>query len=347
MNWIEAEGPSADIVLSTRIRLARNLENYPFPSRHIARSLSDVVSLVASRVEVATDLVCHDVHRFHPLELHLLVERHLVSPAFVNSPLPRAVAINQAGTQSLMVNEEDHLRIQSLLSGMQFGAGWEMTRSLTGRLAEGLEFARDPQFGFLTACPSNLGTGMRASAMLHLPGLVHLRALESLMGQMASVGLTIRGLYGEGSACNGHLVQLSNQVTLGLDEAAILAKVESVCQQLLQYEQSARSQLMENQKVVLEDRSWRSFGLLCHARQLSGQEAIEHFSNLRLGVSLGILPRLSIPTLNRLLVQTRAANLQVEAGREIHPSERDVLRAGVVRQILRVELERLDGSGPR
>lgn len=341
--WIDTAGPQCEIVLSTRIRLARNLEHYPFPSRNRAANLADVVGLVVARVREATNLKCHDVFRLHPLELQLLVERHLVSPAFISSPFPRAIGIDESGTQSLMVNEEDHLRIQSLVSGLDLQTAWEKSRKLCTQLEDGLEFAYDHQFGYLTSCLSNVGTGMRASAMVHVPGLAYVQALDAISQQVSCLGLTIRGLYGEGSSCSGHLVQLSNQVTLGLSERDILSKVETVCQQLLQYEHSARAQLMTNQRTWLEDKCWRSFALLSSARIMTGEEALQHFSNLRLGVALEILPGYLKPRLNRLLVNTRAANLQMEAGRELNSEERDVVRASVIRNLLS-ENPQLPGS---
>jgi protein arginine kinase len=344
-HWIDTVGPQSDIVLSTRIRLARNLEQYPFPSRNQAAHLADVVALVVARVREATNLNCHDVFRLHPLELHLLVERHLASPAFVSSPLPRAIGIDESGVQSLMVNEEDHLRLQSLVSGLDLRNAWEKSRELCSQLEQGLEFAYDEQFGYLTSCLSNLGTGMRASAMVHVPGLAYVQALDAITHQVSCLGLTIRGLYGEGSSCSGHLVQLSNQVTLGLTEREILQKVETVCLQLIQYEHSARAQLMSTQRTWLEDQCWRSFALLGSARLMTGDEALRHFSNLRLGVALELLPGYLKPRLNSMLVKTRGANLQLEAGRELSGEERDVVRASVIRNLMVESPSLSDGRG--
>ena len=341
LDWLSGEGPRTEVVLSTRVRLARNLERYPFPSRGHAPSLAEVFELVGSKLLTAADslglsgpMTYLDVTRIHPLELQLLVERHLASPAFASSPLPRGLGLTEDGTLSLMVNEEDHLRVQCLLSGLQLEEAWRQAAQLETFLAQSLDFAYDSQFGFLTACPSNIGTGLRASAMVHLPGLAWLKALEPITQQIAQLGLTVRGVYGEGSCCTGHLLQISNQVTLGLNEEDILTKLHAVCEQLVHYETSARQQLQESQKLAMEDQVWRSYALLRNARLMESAEVMEHLSMVRLGVHLGLLPPISVGTLNSLMVRTRPANLQVEAGRELKPAERDAMRAEVIRKLL-------------
>jgi len=333
-SWLAELGPQHGIVLSSRIRLARNLEGYPFPTLGRPAPLADVLALLASRARKLPNFTSLDMYRLHPLETHLLVERHLISPAFAASNLPRSLFLSDDSQLSLMFNEEDHLRLQCLLPGLQLEEAWTRAAATEDFLAQELNFAFDEQFGYLTSCPSNLGTGLRASAMLHLPALAWLQALESIFQQVSQLGLTVRGIYGEGSPASGHLVQVSNQVTLGPGETEIVAKIEAVCQQLIQYECNARQQLLREQRLPLEDRCWRSLSILREARILESQEAMEHLSMLRLGVDLQILPGIPLESLNEILVRIRPAGLQMESGHELSPPERDVVRARLLREFL-------------
>jgi len=333
--WVGNMGPQQGVVLSSRIRLARNLEDYPFPPCSRAGSLSDVLMLIVNRAHQLPEHTILDMYRVHPLEAQLLVERHLISPGFAGSNRPRALILSPDSSISLMVNEEDHLRLQCLMPGLQFDEAFESACKMEDFLAEELRFAFDPQFGYLTSCPSNAGTGLRASAMLHLPGLAWLNALDNVFQQVGQLGLTVRGLYGEGTQSAGHLVQLSNQVTLGPSESEILAKISAVCDQLIHYECSARAQLLKEQRLVLEDRCWRSLAILREARLLESHEAMQHLSMLRLGVDLQVLPPISISLLNEMLVRIRPAGLQMESGHELAPGERDVVRARMLREMLR------------
>lgn len=332
--WLGDLGPQQGVVLSTRVRLARNLEGYPFPPCSRPSQLSDVLALLTDRARQLNQYTLLDMYRVHPLEAQLLVERHLISPNFATSNLPRGLVLSQDSRISLMLNEEDHLRLQCLLPGLQIQECWRQAATVEDFLGVALNFAFDDQFGYLTSCPSNVGTGMRASAMLHLPGLAWIHALESVVQQVAQLGLTVRGLYGEGSASSGHLVQVSNQVTLGPREEEILTKLQAVCEQLIHYECSARKQLMTEQRLLLEDRCWRSFAILREARLLESAEAMEHLSMVRLGVDLKLLPEVPLALLNDLLVRIRPAGLQMESGHELSPGERDVVRARLVRGAL-------------
>jgi protein arginine kinase len=332
--WLGELGPQQGIVLSSRIRLARNLEGYPFPPLSRPAALADALGIFLHRARQLPEVSVLDMYRVHPLEAQLLVERHLISPAFATSQQPRALLLSADSRLSLMLNEEDHLRLQCLVPGLQIAAAWQQASEAERFLGEGLEFAFDEQFGYLTSCPSNVGTGLRVSAMLHLPGLAWIQALESIFQQVGQLGLTVRGLYGEGTQSVGHLVQVSNQVTLGPSEEQILTKIEAVCQQLIQYESSARQQLLREQRLVLEDRCWRSLAILREARLLESGEALEQLSMVRLGCDLQILPPIPMEILNELLVRIRPAGLQMESGHELSPAERDVVRARLVREML-------------
>lgn len=333
--WVGQLGPQQNVVLSTRVRLARNLDGYPFPGSCRPGSLGDVLSLLANRASQMEDFTIVDMYRLHPLEAQLLVERHLISPVFASSNLPRGLVLSEDSRLSLMINEEDHLRLQCLMPGLQFEVAWQEAAQTEKFLAQELSFAFDDQFGFLTSCPSNVGTGLRASAMLHLPGLAWMNALEAMFQQIAQLGLTVRGIYGEGTPTAGHLVQISNQVTLGPSEEEIIAKIGAVCEQVIQYECSARQQLLHDRRLAMEDRCWRSLAILREARLLESAEAMEHISMLRLGVDLGLLPGLPLELLNDMLVRIRPAGLQMESGHELTPAERDVVRARLLRELLR------------
>lgn len=333
VGWLSAEGPQGPIVLSTRLRLARNLARYSFPAHGTAEGLLKVVEDVGGAV-ARQDLQYLLMHQLPAIDHHLLVERHLISPAFCTSVLPRGLGLKKDGTVSLMVNEEDHIRLQVLLSGLQFERAWQIASQLDDVLSQSLEIAYDSQFGFLTACPSNVGTGLRASVMLHLPGLAWLKALDSIANQVAQMGLTVRGLYGEGTRSAGNLLQISNQVTLGPAEEDILAKLNGVAMQLIHYENSARAELQRGFGPNLQDRVWRCLGVLCHARLMESAEAMEHLSLIKLGTELELLPEIPGPVLNRLMIRIRPANLQKEAGRELDPMERDVARARLLRDTL-------------
>jgi len=334
LSWLSGRGPESEIVLSTRLRLARNLEEFPFPPGCPPGHLAQVVTLVGVQVEKLRELTFHQMYSLKPLELHLLVERHLISPAFMASNQPRGLALSGDGGVAIMINEEDHLRLQCLWPGMAFDEAWGCISGVEERLAEGLRFAFDEQFGYLTACPSNVGTGLRASAMLHLPALGWLKALDNLVPQVAQVGLTVRGVYGEGSRSAGHLLQISNQVTLGPTEEDILANIGRVTLQLVNYERSAREQLLSTQGGQVEDRVWRCLGILASARLMVSAEALEHLSMVRLGVDLGFLPPIPLEDLNALMVRIRPASLQVEAGRDLEPGARDATRAELLREAL-------------
>ncbi|MEW6283263.1 MAG: protein arginine kinase [Candidatus Eremiobacterota bacterium] len=338
--WLSNQ-PGGTVVLSTRLRLARNLEGHPFPARAQPSWLEAVLACVGTALKAEAPglgLSLVRLDRLSRLNQELLVERHLVSPALLTHPHARAVALRDDGTLSVMVNEEDHLRLQALLPGGDYEAAWRLVDEVDDRLEQHLDYAFDDRLGYLTACPTNVGTGMRASAMLHLPALNwdvwKTRAMEQIVAQIAHMGLTVRGLYGEGSQVSGNLFQVSNQVTLGNTEQEILSRVTLITDQLVSYELGAREELRRRLGGLLEDRVWRSWGLLRHARMMTTAEALEHLSMLRLGTDLGILPSLPPGSLNRLQVAIRPANLQAVVGRDLEPAERDFARATVVREAL-------------
>lgn len=341
--WLSGEGPAADVVVSTRVRLARNLTDAPFPTRMDGEAAGTVIARVERGVaELGDDLGPMTLHRLReipPLQRRALVEEHLISPRLAQAAERAALVLRADEGASVMVNEEDHLRLQALASGLALEGVWDRVNRMDDALERHLDYAWSPRLGYLTACPTNTGTGMRASVMMHLPGLVMAKQDQPLFSALAKVGVAVRGLYGEGTAAYGNVFQLSNQVTLGQSEREILVSLQGVCRQVIDRERKVRGQLHRTRRVELEDRVWRAYGILTTARVMSTREAMGLLSDLRLGVDLGILSGLEGRVLNELRVQASPAVLQVIEGRDLDPAERDVRRAELIRR-------RLRGTGP-
>lgn len=333
--WMAGTGEASDVVVSSRVRLARNLEGNPFPQR--------LEPAAAESILVRTENVIYrwpggwEVIRLGeltPLQLRVLVEKHLISPGHAQNPAHRGLALNEDETEAIMINEEDHLRIQALQPDLDLVGTWSRSAELDDRLEQDLDFAFDADLGYLSACPTNVGTGLRTSVMVHLPALTYTRRIGPLLGGFAKMGLAVRGLYGEGTEPAGHLFQISNQVTLGRTEAEIIRSIESVARQVLDAERAAREYLLEEGPERLQDRVGRAWGILLGARILSGEEAMRLLSDLRLGVEMNLVDGVSRKTLSELLVITRPGFLERSAGREMERMERDVQRANLVRERL-------------
>ncbi|MBX5465337.1 MAG: protein arginine kinase [Clostridia bacterium] len=338
-SWLTASGPAADVVVSSRVRLARNLRRHPFPPRLTPAEAQRVVDEVRGALArlgpgPGGRLELVELQALTPLERQVLVERHLISPQHAASELPAALAVDEREGLSLMVNEEEHLRLQSLAPGLQLQAAWEAADRLDDALAEQLDFAFDERLGYLTTCPSNTGTGLRVSAMMHLPALVHSNQAGDLASALARVGVVVRGIYGEGSKAHGNLFQVSNQITLGRSEGELLESLEAVVRQLVERERGARELLYREHRVELEDRVGRAYGILTHAYAISSEEALALLSTLRLGVDLQLLPQVRPEVCNELMVAVGAAGVQYRAGRPLEPAERDVRRAAMIRERL-------------
>jgi len=340
--WMEEGGAEGDVVVSSRVRLARNLSAYPFPhrmSREQAEEVVHAVRLAADRPETVAKVGRLEVTRLAELtgtERRVLVEKHLVSPDFLKGdPTAKAVVLRPDEVLSIMVNEEDHLRLQCLLPGLALDECWEVANRADDALEATLDFAFSEDFGYLTACPTNVGTGLRASVMLHLPGLVGGRMLEDVVSGLGKLGLTVRGLYGEGTRAAGDLFQVSNQITLGRREEDLIGNLKALVRRLVNQEREARRTLYQKERELLEDRIYRSYGILQHARVVSSEEAMKHLSSLRLGISLGLLKGVSYSLIAELMVLSQPAFLMKVVGRELKPYERDVLRARLIRERLR------------
>lgn len=334
--WYEKAGSCGDVVVSTRVRLARNLKQYPFPARASASQREAVERQVKDALLSGNSILSKEF-RFIPLENTTqeeavsLVERHIVSPEFIADRRGKAVLISADESISIMVNEEDHLRIQVLREGFSLKEAAETADRIDTLLSENLDFAFDPELGYLTQCPTNLGTGLRASVMLHLPGLTESGAMPRIASNLSKLGLTIRGTYGEGSKSIGALYQLSNQITLGLSENEAIENLRSITVQLMEEERKARAQISE--EIAWQDKIDRAAGVLKSARVLSSSEFMELLSYIRLGLSTGVLQGVTTQELNALMVNVQPATLMARAGKQLDETQRDVLRADMAREV--------------
>lgn len=335
--WVIAEGASSETILSSRARLARNLTALPFVHRTKKSDLVRIIGKVEHAVQTSATL-SHALFISMPdtnvLDRQFLVERRLISPALAEEHRECGVFIGQAELTSLMVNEEDHLRIQAIQAGLQLEAVWREADRIDTELSQTLDFAFSDDFGYLTACPTNVGTGIRMSVLIHLPGLVLTKNIEPVIRGVTQVGLAVRGLYGEGTEALGNLFQLSNQHTLGRSEADIVTNMDRVVCQILHHERRACETLLHEASSQIEDRVWRAYGVLHYARLLTAHDVIQAISAVRMGLSLGIITTMDVPTLNRLLVLTQSAHVQKLAGQTLEADAQDEARATLIRRLL-------------
>lgn len=337
--WLRGAGPDAEIVISCRVRLARNLNDYPFPSKATSKDRLTVLSLLEKVTEHSRYLngaLFLKLNQLDELDRQFLVERHLISREHASADAGNAVIIGKRELANIMVNEEDHLRLQVLHSGFQLQESWSLINELDNDLQKKIDFAFSPKLGYLTSCPTNVGTGLRASVMLHLPALVLTKQINQVLQAILKLGLAVRGLYGEGTEASGNLFQISNQVTLGKSEEDIISSLEKVIKQIIGHERNARKLLIKNNIKQVEDRVGRAFGVLSNARIISSKEAIELLSTLRMGVDLGTLPQVQRQTINELFLLTQPAHLQKMAGEKLSAEVRDIERASLIREKLHV-----------
>lgn len=335
--WLKGTGPESDIVISSRIRLARNLSEYPFVRRCTEGDKRAILRAARQAVEAIEEwksVEFVDVEPLSELDRQFLVERQLISRELSESEGPRGVAIDGSERFSVMINEEDHLRIQVIRSGLDLKSAWNDAAEIDDRLERKLTFAYLEKLGYLTACPTNVGTGLRVSVMLHLPALVITRQIEKVFRSLQKMNVAVRGLFGEGSQFTGDFYQVSNQITLGRSEEALLQQVEYVVPQLIEYERKARSFLMNNSAHDLHDDVSRAFGILQTAKKISSDETMLYLSKVRMGVNLGLIRELEIPTVNKLLIHTQPAHLQKLRGKILNTTDRNIERAGYLQKHL-------------
>lgn len=325
----------APVVLSTRVRLARNLVDTPFPERANSTQRSDILTKCADQIANLTQMKhggFFDVSELSDLEKQVLVERHLISRELCESDSGSGVFINKDQTCSVMINEEDHLRIQFLKSGFNLRSVWRQIDRFDSSLESGLDVAFSHEFGYLTACPTNLGTALRASVMMHLPGLVISEHMEKVIRAVNQLGITVRGLYGEGSDATGHVFQISNQQTLGESEQAIMSRLGNVLKSIIDHEINARFKYLEENRARLLDQVGRAFGVLQNAHVLSSNEALNLLSLMRLAVDFGMLPEDNRSDVDRLFIECQPGHIQYAAGEGIEPAARDLSRADKLRK---------------
>ena len=347
LGWLDASGPMSNIVLSTRVRLARNLEGVAFnvrSSEEERRRVLEDVDAVWQESALARGGVRFLVDELDPADRLLLHERHLISKELANAAAEKSgkshAAIYLAGSLGLMVNEEDHLRLQVFHSGFALTQAYADLERLDGDLGRALPVAFHQEFGYLTACPTNAGTGLRASVLIHLPGLVLTKEIAKVLQGLNQVGLTFRGLYGEGSEVVGNFFQLSNQTTLGKAEDELLDHLGKIVRQVVTYDEQARQVLLRDAPTIIEDKVWRAYALLRYARSLSFEETMNLLSGVRLGVGLKLIPRLGVYTLNKLLIYTQPAHLAALGVRVPQDAEQRAARASYVRSVLEEEAAR-------
>jgi protein arginine kinase len=347
--WLRGSGPQSDIVISSRIRLARNLADFPFIARATDSDRDEIGRILRERVEklhvtgrFAGQLIYVDVRALEEVDRKFLVERQLISREHAEAEGARGVVIDPREQVSVMINEEDHLRIQVMKSGLDLTAAWEQINELDDLIEARVTYAYNDRFGYLTACPTNVGTGIRVSVMLHLPALVITRQIDKVFRSLQKISLAVRGLYGEGSQATGDFYQVSNQVTLGLSEDELIKKVADVVPVLIDYERQARDFLIRESQETLHDRVSRAYGILRNAQTISSEETMHLLSSVRMGVNLGLINDLEIPTVNQLFIHTQPAHLQKLAGVELDTSDRNIERAAYLRRHLNGERPRAD-----
>ncbi|MDP4092311.1 MAG: protein arginine kinase [Bacillota bacterium] len=336
----ESYGPDSDVVVSSRIRLARNFSKYPFPFRMSKEQglkvLDEARESILNNEKLSNEkFLFVDVNQLDSISKHVLVEKHLISPDLEESQKDSGVIISQDGIISIMINEEDHLRLQCIFKGMNIDKAWNKCNELDNIIGEKVDFAYSNDYGYLTCCPTNVGTGIRASAMLHLPALTMTGYIRSILEACTKLNVAVRGLYGENSEASGNMFQISNQVTLGQSEEEIVSHITRIIDQIIEQERVLRLELHKQNPYKFEDRVCRSFGLLCTARIVSAEEAVKLLSDVRLGANLGIIDDIDVNKVDELMVLIQPANLQKISGSLLNPYERDIKRAELIRKTLK------------
>ncbi len=333
-SWIEAgaaEGP----VVSSRIRLARNLEDYCFPGWASEEENHAVwLQLGSFFKDMDASFIPFGMTDIAPLDKEILFERHLISLELAQQEDSCGVFVSPDECLSIMVNEEDHVRIQSLQPGLNLQKAWQTADEIDDKLEAQLTYAFSSKLGYLTSCPSNVGTGLRASVMLHLPGLVLMDEMTPVINGISKIGLAVRGMWGEGTEATGNMFQISNQITLGRKESDVIAHLEQIVHELVEHETNARSRLMETKPILVEDHVSRAFGILSNARLITSGEALNLLSTLRLGLDLGLVDQFSPIELDTLFISTQPAHLQKLEGKELDADGRDVVRAEMLRNFM-------------
>lgn len=333
--WMEEiNQPFADVVLSSRIRLARNINELPFPSIADLKQQKEVERTVTKSLGANPEYKFSLVNGLANEDKLTLVEKHLISPQLINESTHSGVWLNKDESVSIMVNEEDHIRIQVVLPSLHLEEGYKLADDIDNFLEKDIEFAFEENRGYLTSCPTNVGTGLRASVMLHLPALVLTKQINRILTAVSQLGLAVRGIYGEGSESLGNILQISNQVTLGQSESEIIDNLKRVTKQIIDHEYGSRKYLVEENKISVKDKVYRAYGILSNAYTITSKEALELLSYLKLGVDLDLITAIDPKFFKQLIVITRPGYLQKLYGQTLNTETRDIKRAEVIREIL-------------
>ncbi len=335
--WINSKGPDSDVVISSRVRLARNIGGFVFPQLLRDQDYEKIFAQVkkaAAKSKALKNAHIVSINQLDDIDRYLLVERHLISYDHAAADRKRAVIFSKDESISVMVNEEDHLRMQVILPGIQLQECWRKLDTLDTELERELAFAFSPEAGYLTACPTNTGTGLRASMMVHLPALVISKDINKILQRMNQLGLVVRGFYGEGIEIRTAFFQISNQISLSQTESEIIVNIERITRQIMENEHKARASLFKTNKAKIEDNIWRAYGLLKSARTISFEEAITLLSSLRLGAETGII-KVKLKTINELLISAQPGHIQRISGKPMPEEARDIKRAELIRNKLR------------
>lgn len=332
--WYHATGNDADVIVSTRVRLARNITDVPFPPKWSDAAAKEITDNVKKALDTTNEKYAYlNLDNAPQRNKSALVEDHLISREMLKGK-NKALFLNEAGSVAVMVGEEDHIRIQAIAPGFDLAAVFEAADAIDDTMGKALDYAFDEQFGFLTHCPTNVGTGMRASVMLHLPALRMAGSINSLIGQVGKLGLTIRGVYGEGSESRGDLYQLSNQITLGLSESQTIEKLTDIVKQIIQMERDARKRLYENDKLSVTDAVFRALGTLKYARKITSQEAQKLLSYVKLGIDLDIIEDMDAHKITQLMIESEPHHIALAEGSDLSPAQRDEKRAAHIRNTI-------------
>jgi protein arginine kinase len=336
--WLKGTGPESDVVMSTRVRLARNLSRFRFLTTATPAMRQEIEGFVRDRVlsaELPKKVHYLALHEMDPLDRVLLVERHLISRELEKSEGERGVAVAADETLSVMVNEEDHLRIQMIRSGLQPTEAWTDLAAFDDVLESRLSYGFHPKYGYVTCCPTNLGTGLRVSVMLHLPALVMSKQVEKVLQSLQKVNYNIRGFFGEGTSPSGDFFQVSNQGSLGRSETKIVEEMNSTIPEIARVERGLREKLFREQRSRVEDRVWRAYATLKYARSVTSEETLELLSCLRMGIGMGVLTNIPLSIVNEIFIHAQPGHLQKLHNKPIPPPLRDVLRADMIREKLK------------
>ncbi|MFH1782783.1 MAG: protein arginine kinase [Candidatus Omnitrophota bacterium] len=336
--WLRCTGPNSDIVMSSRIRLARNLAKYSFSHWASKKEQQEILNITKEAISSSKKIknsLCLDIAKLDSVDKQFLVERHLMSKEHTVDADNKGLCISDGEVVSIMINEEDHMRIQVMKSGFDLRDSLAIISDIDSELSSLLEYAFSLDFGYLTACPTNTGTGMRASVMLHLPSLVMTKQIGKVLQAITKLSLTARGLYGEGTEASGNFFQISNQVSMGHKEEDIIDNIERILKQIIDHEHSAREALLSQNRAVLEDRIFRAYGTLKSAHIITSSETIDLLSLVRLGVDLNLIKEVDRSLINELFIITQPAHLQKLEKKKLSPNLRDIKRAQIIREKLK------------